>query len=278
MLDDIVAAETVLSHVDGKAGRLIVRGYLIEELAGVMSFETVAGLLLDGFFPNLPDDLGSSLGAARAEVFGEVAALDRGLLERPPFEIVRALAARLIDGDDLATAMRLLAAPAVFTPAAIRLQAGLEALAPDPNLGHAADVLRMLRGSAPSDAEASALDTYLATVCDHGLNASTFAARVTASTRAGLTSAVLAGMSALKGPLHGGAPGPVIEMLDAIRKPDRAWAWIEASLDRCDRLMGYGHRHLPLEGFSRPLAECPVPAPGQGAGTETSVGSNSPSL
>src|SRR6185436_1782889 len=102
--------------------------------------------------------------------------------------------------------------------------------------------LRMLRGHTPEKREAEALDAYLVTVCDHGLNASTFAARVTASTLAGLTSAVLAGVSALKGPLHGGAPGPVIEMLDQIGSGDRAVAWLEAALDRGDRLMGFGHR------------------------------------
>ena len=98
----------------------------------------------------------------------------------------------------------------------VRAQAGEAPVAPDPALGHAADILRMLRGAPRQPAEVAALDTYLVTVSDHGLNASTFAARVIASTRAGLTSAVLGGISALKGPLHGGAPGPVIDMLDAI--------------------------------------------------------------
>ncbi|HKP78927.1 MAG TPA: citrate synthase, partial [Phenylobacterium sp.] len=121
-------------------------------------------------------------------------------------------------------------------------QAGEAPVAPDPTLTHAADILRMLRGAPASRAEADALDTYLVTVVDHGLNASTFAARVVASTRAGLTSAVLAGISALKGPLHGGAPGPVIEMLDQIGEPANARAWIEAALARGDRLMGFGHR------------------------------------
>ena len=115
-------------------------------------------------------------------------------------------------------------------------------VAPDPTLGHAADILRMLRGTPATKAEADALDTYLVTVSDHGLNASTFAARVVASTRAGLTSAVLAGISALKGPLHGGAPGPIIEMLDEIGEPANARAWIEGALARGDRLMGFGHR------------------------------------
>jgi citrate synthase len=115
-------------------------------------------------------------------------------------------------------------------------------VAPDPTLGHSADILRMLRGKPGSKAEADALDTYLVTVADHGLNASTFAARVVASTRAGLGSAVLAGISALKGPLHGGAPGPIIEMLDEIGEPANARAWIESALARGDRLMGFGHR------------------------------------
>jgi citrate synthase len=130
----------------------------------------------------------------------------------------------------------------VFTAAVVRAQAGEAPVRPDLTLSHAADTLRMLRGKPASAAEVAALDTYLVTVSDHGLNASTFAARVIASTRAGLASAVLGGISALKGPLHGGAPGPIIDMLDDIGRPENAKAWIEAALDRGDRLMGFGHR------------------------------------
>ena len=241
-LEGVVAAETVLSDVDGAAGVLIVRGRSLDELAGRTRYEDVVALLFGGFYPDLPADIPAALGAARVEVFAEVAALDTGLLDRAPLEAVRALIARLADGDDLETALRLLAAPAVFTAAVVRAQAGEAPVAPDPTLTHAADILRMLRGAPASRAEADALDTYLVTVADHGLNASTFAARVVASTRAGLTSAVLAGISALKGPLHGGAPGPVIEMLDQIGEPANARAWIEAALARGDRLMGFGHR------------------------------------
>lgn len=241
-LDDVVAAETVLSEVDGQAGRLIIRGRSLDELAGRVRYEDVAHLLWGGFFDHLPPDFGVALGAARAEVFGEVSALDTGLLDRTPIEAMRALTARLADGDSLATALRLTAAPAVFTAAVVRAQAGEAPVRPDPSLGHAADVLRMIRGRPPSAAEAAALDSYLVTVSDHGLNASTFAARVVASTRAGLGSAVIAGISALKGPLHGGAPGPIIDMLDGIGRPENARAWIEQALDRGDRLMGFGHR------------------------------------
>jgi citrate synthase len=241
-LEDVVAAQTVLSEVDGQAGRLIIRGWPVEQLAGRTTFEDAARLLFDGFFDDLPADLAAPLGQARAEVFGEIAALDTGLLDRTPIEAMRALTARLGDGDDLATALRLTAAPAVFTAAVVRAQAGQAPVAPDPALSHAADILRMLRGRPAGQAEVAALDTYLVTVSDHGLNASTFAARVVASTRAGLASAVLAGISALKGPLHGGAPGPVIDMLDGIGRPENARAWLEAALDRGERLMGFGHR------------------------------------
>mgnify|MGYP000512921431 CR=1 FL=1 len=241
-LEDVVAAETVLSEVDGQRGVLIIRGRSLDDLASRASFEEVTRLLWDGFFDDLPDDLQPALGAARVEVFNEVAGLDTGLLDRSPVEAMRALTARLADGDDLATALRLLAAPAVFTAAVVRAQAGEAPLAPYPAIGHAADILRMIRGTPPSAAEARALDTYLVTVSDHGLNASTFAARVIASTLAGLTSAVLGGIGALKGPLHGGAPGPVIEMLDGIGRPENARPWIEQALARGDRLMGFGHR------------------------------------
>lgn len=241
-LEDVVAANTVMSEVDGQRGVLIIRGHSLDELAGATRFEDLVRTLFDGFFDALPADLAPALGAARAEVFSEVAALDPGLLDLTPVEAMRALTARLPDGDDLAVALRLIAAPAVFTAAVVRAHQGQAPIAPDPALGHAADALRMISGQVPAKAQSDALDTYLVTVSDHGLNASTFAARVIASTRAGLTSAVLGGISALKGPLHGGAPGPVIEMLDEIGAPANARAWIEQALARGDRLMGFGHR------------------------------------
>ncbi|MBA4613896.1 hypothetical protein H1W37_19740 [Stappia taiwanensis] len=112
----------------------------------------------------------------------------------------------------------------------------------DPSLGSAADLLRMLRGTPARPEEISALERYLVTVLDHGLNASTFAARVIASTGADLGDAVLGAMGALKGPLHGGAPGPVLDMIDAIESPEAAEDWISGELAAGRRLMGFGHR------------------------------------
>jgi len=243
-LEDVIAAETQLSDVDGEAGRLIIRGISLDHLIGETSFEDVAALLLDGMTeaPVEANDLAARLGSARVEVASHFSAVDATLISLPPVEAVRALLARLEDGEGFETMLRLLAAPAVFLPGVLRLQRGESPLAPDPALSQAADILRMLTGKMPSAEQIAALDAYLVTISDHGLNASTFASRVIASTRAGLTSSVLAAISALKGPLHGGAPGPVLDMLEAIGTADNAKAWLGDALDRGERLMGFGHR------------------------------------
>lgn len=126
--------------------------------------------------------------------------------------------------------------------ALVRRAKGLEPVAPDRGVSHAADTLRMLHGRAPATREVTALDAYLVTVCDHGMNASTFTTRVVASTQADLFAAVTAGYCALTGPLHGGAPEPVLEMLDAIGSRERIKPWVDAALSRGERMMGFGHR------------------------------------
>ena len=239
-LDDVIAAETSLSDVDGLAGRLIIRGYSLDELAGHASAEDMLALLLADVFERVPTS--ADLGAARAQIYDHFSTALPEFAGQPLYDAVRALVARLPDDDSLETALLLIAAPAVLVPALVRLRAGNKPVAPDATLGHAADILRVLRGRAASPAEIAGLDIYLVTVADHGLNASTFAARVVASTQAGLTSSVLAAYGALKGPLHGGAPGPVLDMLDAVGSADRAEATLTAELDRGERLMGFGHR------------------------------------
>lgn len=240
-LENVVAAETILSDVDGQNGRLIIRGWPVEMLAASMAFEDAAHLLWQGFFEDLPNvrALGARIGAAREEVFALVADLPGGL---DVISFLRAGWALLPDDEGLEAAIRLAAAGPVLTAAAVRRGRGEAPVAPDRKASQSADFLQMLTGSPAGQAEARALDAYLVTVCDHGLNASTFAARVVASTRAGLVSAAVAGVSALKGPLHGGAPGPVLDMIDAIGAPANAERWIEGALGRGDRLMGFGHR------------------------------------
>lgn len=243
-LEDVIAAETRLSDVDGEAGRLVIRGVSLDDLVATSTYERTAALLLDGLMEQsiAEGELRKLLCAARRDVFGHVAAADGQILSLPAVDATRALVARLPDGDGMAVAVRLLAAPAVFLPAILRLQKGLAPVAPDESLSQSADILRMLTGKAPSSEQTAALDAYLVTISDHGLNASTFASRVIASTQAGLTSSVLAAISALKGPLHGGAPGPVLDMLDAIGAAGNAEQWLGQALDRGERLMGFGHR------------------------------------
>ncbi|MEZ5997406.1 MAG: citrate synthase/methylcitrate synthase [Hyphomonas sp.] len=240
-LENVVAAETILSDVDGQNGRLVIRGWPVQLLAASMAYEDTAHLLWQGFFEDFPDvqTLAARLGAARGDVFAYVKKIPAGL---DTVSFLRTGWSLLPDDESLEAAIRLAAAAPVFTAAAVRAEQGKPAIAPDPALSQSADFLRMLTGKTPSEAEARALDAYLVTVSDHGLNASTFTARVVASTRAGLVSSAVAGISALKGPLHGGAPGPVLDMVDEIGTPENAEAWIDAALARGERLMGFGHR------------------------------------
>jgi citrate synthase len=239
-LDDVVAAETALSDVDGLAGRLIIAGHSLDDLAGRASFEEVTALLFAGLFDGPVS--AADIGNARTEAYFRLVPDLGALVRLPLFDAMRAGMARLDDGNSREAALALLAAPAVLVPALLRTRGGQAPVAPDPKLPHAADVLRMLGDRRPADAVAAGVDAYLVTVSDHGLNASTFTARVVASTQAGLTSSMLAALGALKGPLHGGAPGPVLDMIDAVGTPERAEAVLTAMLDRGERLPGFGHR------------------------------------
>jgi citrate synthase len=155
---------------------------------------------------------------------------------------MRAVVAALGPEDGLADEATLTGGFGVAAAALLRRASGGAPVAPDPDLPHAADLLRMIRGAAPDRAEADALDAYLVTAIDHGMNASTFTARVVASTGADPFMAATAAYCALTGPLHGGAPGPVLDMLDAIGTRDNIAPWIGAALARGERLMGFGHR------------------------------------
>ncbi len=236
-LDGVIAAETRLSRVDGAAGVLVLRGWPVEEAVQRFRFEDVVALLWEGFVPvhGLAERLSAGRQAAFAAV-GSGLAASRAL---PPPAALRAMLAALPEPEDPAA---ILGAAPVFLAARLRAGTGRAPIPPDPDLSTAADLLRMVTGRVPSAAAVRALDTYLVTVSDHGLNASTFAARVVASTGAGLVPAAVAGLCALEGPLHGGAPGPVLDMLDAIGEPAAAEAWIAAELAAGRRLMGFGHR------------------------------------
>jgi citrate synthase len=242
-LEGVIAAETVLSKVDGEAGVLILRGHYLQQIAGRRSFEWLTGVLWQDLVDrDLSEQaLRRDLGWARARAFADLRDLLPAAGRLPPLAGVRMLLASVPD-DATDAPLMLTATVAVGLAAVIRIRDGKAPIAPDPALGHAADFLRMLKATTPTPDEASALDTYLVTAADHGLNASTFTARVAASTQASLTDAVTAALCALKGPLHGGAPGPVLDMLDAIGPAENAEAWLDAEVMGGDRLMGFGHR------------------------------------
>jgi citrate synthase len=243
-LDGVPAAETVLSHVDGERGELIIAGEHVAELASRSSFEGVTARLWTAATgrPLAEADVRKSLGAARERAFARLADLlpaTRGLSIVDGF---RAAIAGLRAENGLDHEATIVGAFPVIAGALVRRASGDAPVAPDPNASHATDTLAMLRGRKPQPREVTALDAYLVTVCDHGMNASTFTTRVVASTQADLFAAVTAGYCALTGPLHGGAPEPVLEMLDAIGTRERIKPWVDDALSRGERLMGFGHR------------------------------------
>ncbi len=243
-LDDVVAAETVLSHVDGERGELIIAGDFVGNLAGKSSFESVTARLWSGATGRVTDEahVRANLGAARERAFArlpDLLAAARGMSVVDGF---RAAIAGLRAESGLDHEATIVGAFPVLAGALVQRSKGTDPVAPDPNLSHAADTLKMLHNKRPEPREVAALDAYLVTACDHGMNASTFTARVVASTQADLFAAITAGYCALTGPLHGGAPEPVLEMLDAIGTRERIKPWVDDALSRGERLMGFGHR------------------------------------
>ena len=243
-LDGVPAAETVLSHVDGERGELIIAGEHVGDLAGKSSFEGVTGRLWNAATGKTLSEANvrAELGAARERAFARLPELLPATRGMSIVDGTRAAVAGLRAEAGLEHEATIVGAFPVITGALVQRAKGCEPIAPDPTLGHAADTLSMLRGCRAEPREVTALDTYLVTVCDHGMNASTFATRVAASTQADLFAAVTAGYCALTGPLHGGAPEPVLEMLDAIGTRERIQPWVDDALSRGERLMGFGHR------------------------------------
>lgn len=250
-LEGIVVARTALSDVDGERGRLVVRGLDLEELAE-KDFEDVAALLWGELVdrPVSGEELRVALGAARVAAFERIAPVLPVAARAGAVEGLKLCLSALGGApgelgslpEALVDPVRVTAAIPVAIAARTAIAQGREPVRPRPEEPHVADFLRMLRSAPAEPAEVAALQTYLVTVAEHGMNASTFTARVVASTRAGAPWAVLAAYCALVGPLHGGAPGPVLDMLDAIGTPDRADEWISAELAAGNRLMGFGHR------------------------------------
>jgi citrate synthase len=244
-LEDVVAAETRLSGVDGEAGELTIAGFPVEEIAGRATFEEIVYLLWRDVLPDLEQlaDFRKKLAGRRG-----LSRATRDLLravageEVPVMDALRMAAGTVSPGTDEEQALALVASVPTMVAAYSRLLGGEEPVEPDPELGHAANYLYMLTGEVPGTEFTRALETYLNAVSDHGMNASTFVARVIVSTRSDFVSAVVGAIGALKGPLHGGAPGPALDVVFEIGDASRAEAYLREKLGRGERLMGFGHR------------------------------------
>jgi citrate synthase len=252
-LEGVVAAATRLSHVDGEAGELTIAGFPLAELAPHASFEEALHLLWHDRLPAAEElaALRRELAAARALPPAVLDLLSAAAgAGAAPMDALRAGLAALDLGEerpvsaieDRRQAVLLVGATPSIVAAFHRLSCGEEPVAPRPDLDLAASYLHQLGGEEPSADRARALATYLVTVADHGLNASTFTARVIVSTGSDLISAAAGAVGALKGPLHGGAPGPALDTVLEIGTPERAEPVLRAKLAAGERLMGFGHR------------------------------------
>ncbi len=248
-LEGVVAAETKLSHVDGQKGELIIGGYSVETIAPQATFEEATYLLWNGARANAGEL------AAFTQELATLRALPTATLdllaavaqqEKPSMDALRIGAGTLdldIDsGDQELVTKALLARMPTAVAAYWRLRTGQAPIAPRADLSHSANYLYMLTGAEADAAAVRGLETYLNTIIDHGLNASTFAGRVIIATESDMTSAIVGAIGALKGPLHGGAPGPALEMVFEIGTREAAEPFLRAKLERGERLMGFGHR------------------------------------
>jgi citrate synthase len=242
-LAGVVAAATSLSHVDGERGELIIGGFPVGELAPRATFEEATWLLWHGELPSARElaSFRAALAAERALPDGALALLQRcAAAAIDPMDALRIAAGTISVASDEPPA--IVAKVPTMVAAFSRLRRGDDPLAPRADLDHAENFLYMLSGEPPDADRTRALHTYLITAIDHGLNASTFACRVIASTGSDLVSAVVGAIGALKGPLHGGAPGPALDMVFEIGDGSRAEAVLRAKLEAGERLMGFGHR------------------------------------
>ena len=242
-LEGVVAAATRLSHVDGERGELIIAGYPVDELAEHATFEETTWLLWHGDLPS-PGELDAfraELAAARALPHPAIALLrECARAGVGPMDALRIAAGTISLVSTGAVA--IVAKFPTIVAAYGRLLGGAEPVPPRADLGHAANFLYMLNGEVADPERVRGLETYLNTVVDHGLNASTFTARVITSTGSDLVSAVVGALGALKGPLHGGAPGPALDMVFEIGDASRAEEVLRRKIGSGEKLMGFGHR------------------------------------
>jgi citrate synthase len=264
-LENIIVDQTVLSLVDGEEGVLVYRGYHIDEMAKC-SFEESCFLMLSGHLPNASElkAFNDKLVAQRpvdASVLNYIKQVPKS---EHPMATLRTAVSMLTSSlprneagkpeDLLDTAIALIAKTTTIAAAIQRSKNDLSAVDPDPSLSHAANFLYMSRGERADDVVAKTLDTALVLHVDHGFNASTFTARVTASTLTDMLSSVVAAIGSLKGPLHGGANTAVMEMLLQIGELDQVDAFVDRAMAAKEKIPGFGHRvYKTIDPRAKPL-------------------------
>ena len=257
-LEDVVALESRICFIDGRQGRLIYQGYDIRDLAAKSTFEEVAYLLWYGRLPTVAQlaDLRKRFGSLRTLPEPVVERIRSLPLESHPMDVLRTTVSMLAlfepeetkpGASSIGGAQRLTAALPTIIGTFHRQRLGLPPLRARPELSQAAYLVYALLDRDPTELEARAIDVALILHADHELNASTFAARVTASTLSDLYSAVTSAVGTLKGPLHGGANERVMELLDEIGTPELAETVVKEKLSRHERIMGFGHRVYKVE-------------------------------
>jgi len=253
-LDDVTVGQSAITWVGGETGDLVLRGFDIRDLVPGLPYESVVHLLLFGDPPvaDPSPEVVTALRAHRSAPMGVEHLVDAIPSQLPPLEALRTILSGLGDGTygyppTVEEGFRLIARTPVLFARFVRRARGERPVGPREDLGHAANYLWMLSGIAPEPKKVAALEGYLALLSDHGMNASTFALRVAISTQSDLISAATAALGTLKGPVHGGAPSRVSEMLNAIGSPDRAETWISERLGRHEVLFGFGHRAYKTE-------------------------------
>ena len=269
-LDNIYVKESQICFIDGENSRLYYRGFSIEELAEQSTFEEVAYLLIHGTLPT-EEQLGA---------FNSFLVANRGIEEispllsripqtSHPMNMLRTAISALGMYDpeaadnskeaNIRKSLRMLAKAPAIVAAFHRRRKGLDPVAPDPRLDHAANFLLMLLGRRPDKREARIMDIMLILHAEHEMNASTFACMVTASTLSDLYSAITSGIGTLKGPLHGGANEAALRMFLKVGRPEKASAFVEETMAQKQKIMGFGHRIYksldPRYRVTKPLAE-----------------------
>jgi citrate synthase len=259
-LEDVVVSTSEICFIDGREGRLLYRGFDVDELVEKSTFEEVIFLLWQGHLPSKKElaDHVKALATGR-KIPPKVLAMLRLLPKKtPPMEVLRTGVSALssFDPDDndnsheasVRKAIRLTAQMPTLVAAWERIRHGKTPVSPNPKLSLAANFLYMMTGKKPTELAAKTFDTALILHADHEFNASTFAARVTAATLSDMHSSVVSGIGALKGPLHGGANEQVMLMVDKIKNPLDAESYVRKNLqDRSFRIMGFGHRVYRVE-------------------------------